>query len=142
MKQMIKTTLALLLVAAMLLSFTACKEPTADEVLWKSAVHTQNTELGEGTKTIEVDVTAGEKTVTFTIHTDAQTVGAALIENGLLEGEDGPYGLYIKKVNGMEADYDIDQTYWAFYIGEEYAMTGVDMTEIDESADYRLVRAK
>ncbi len=142
MKRIVKTTLTLLLALALMMSFAACSQPTADDELWKSAVFTENKELGEGAKTIEVDVTAGEKTVTFTIHTDADTVGAALMEHKLLEGDPGDFGLYVKKVNGMLADYDVDQTYWAFYIGEEYAMTGVDMTEIDESADYRLVRTK
>ena len=61
----------------------------------------------------------------FEIHTDKKMVGEALQECGLLEGEDGPYGLYVKTVNGITADYDVDQTYWAFYINGEYAMTGV-----------------
>lgn len=142
MRQTIKTTLTLMLALVLMLSFASCRKPTADDELWKDALYTKNTELGEGEKTIEVDVTAGEKTVTFKIHTDADTVGAALMEHKLLEGDQGDFGLYVKKVNGMLADYDVDQTYWAFYIGEDYAMTGVDLTEIDESADYRLVRTK
>ena len=33
-------------------------------------------------------------------------------------------------------DYDVDGTYWAFYVGEEYGMTGVDMTDIEPGATY------
>ena len=55
---------------------------------------------------------------------------------GIIEGEQGPYGLYVKAVNGVYADYDTDGAYWAFYINGEYAETGVDMTEIDETAVY------
>ena len=72
----------------------------------------------------------------FEIHTDKTVVGDALLELGLIEGEEGPYGLYVKKVNGISADYDVDGTYWAFYIGDEYGMTGVDMTEIEAGATY------
>ena len=41
-----------------------------------------------------------------------------------------------KTVNGMTADYDKDGVYWAFYIDGEYAMTGVDATNITEGAQY------
>ena len=60
----------------------------------------------------------------------------ALLEEGLIEGEDGAYGLYVKKVNGILADYEVNQTYWAFYINGEYAMSGVDATDIVEGATY------
>ena len=45
-------------------------------------------------------------------------------------------------LHGILADYDVDQTYWAFNIGGEYAMTGVDQTEITEGVVYQLVRTK
>ena len=41
-----------------------------------------------------------------------------------------------KTVNGMIADYDKDGVYWAFYIDGEYAMTGVDATNITDGAQY------
>lgn len=72
----------------------------------------------------------------FEIRTDKTIVGDALLELGLIEGEDGPYGLYVKKVNGITADYDVDGTYWAFYEGDDYGMTGVDLTEIEAGATY------
>jgi hypothetical protein len=72
----------------------------------------------------------------FEIHTDKTIVGEALLELGLIEGEEGAYGLYVKKVNGITADYDVDGTYWAFYEGDNYGMTGVDLTEIKAGATY------
>lgn len=81
-----------------------------------------------------VDKDGGE--TKFEIHTDKTTVGEALLELGLIEGEEGPYGLYVKKVNGITADYDVDGTYWSFYVGDEYGMTGVDMTTIEFGATY------
>ena len=78
----------------------------------------------------------------FEIHTDKTVVGDALLELGLIEGEEGAYGLYVKTVNGITADYDVDGTYWAFYVGDEYGMTGVDLTEIEAGATYAFKVAK
>ena len=72
----------------------------------------------------------------FEIHTDKETVGEALLELELIAGEDGEFGLYVKEVNGITADYDVDQTYWAFYVDGEYAMSGVDVTNIEEGKTY------
>ena len=101
------------------------------------------TELGEGKTTFDLLVTNAEGTKKqFAIHTDEKTVGAALLALGLIEGEEGQYGLYVKTVDGITADYDKDQTYWAFYVNGEYATAGVDQTNIDEGAVYSFVISK
>lgn len=92
---------------------------------------------GEGNTVFYFNVVdADGNTVKFEIHTDKTTVGEALLELGLIAGENSDYGLYVKTVNGITADYDTDGTYWAFYVGDEYGMTGVDMTEITPGATY------
>lgn len=83
----------------------------------------------------EVTDTDGE-TKSQTVTTTCTTVGDALLENGLIEGEDGPYGLYVKTVCGLTHDYEEDGLYWAFYIDGEYAVTGVDSTQIEEGCVY------
>ena len=118
------------------------QETDVDLGLWNDAKYIQDTELGEGATTLTVQVKADERQITFTIHTDKTTVGEAMQEHGLLEGEESEYGLYVKKVNGILADYDVDQYYWGFYIGEEYAMTGVDSINIEEGVTYCLARTK
>lgn len=75
---------------------------------------------------------------TYAIKTDKKIVGDALQELGLISGDEGEYGLYVKTVNGIEADFDKDGTYWAFYINGEYAMSGVDSTKIEPGATYTL----
>ena len=93
--------------------------------------------LGDGEKEFDFTVTDGEgNTTAYLIHTDCETVGEALLELELIEGDEGAYGLYVKKVCGIEADYDKDGTYWAFYINGEYATSGVDTTEIKEDEAY------
>ncbi len=141
MKHTMKSVLSIFLAVMMIFCMTACKEEKVDD-LWASATYTENTTLGEGTKTITLEVTANEKTVVFTVKTDADTVGAALLEHNLIAGEEGAYGLYVKTVNGMLADYDVDQTYWSFTIAGETAMTGVDQTELVDGTVYGLVRTK
>ena len=59
-----------------------------------------------------------------------------------MEGDPGDYGLYVKKVNGVQADYDKDQAYWGLSIGGEYAMTGVDGTEIVDGGHYEFTYTK
>lgn len=110
--------------------------------LWENATYLSDKEFGEGSKTLVVEIKADDQSVTFTVKTDKSTVGEALLEHELIDGEEGQYGMYIKSVNGIVADFDIDQSYWAFYIDGEYAMTGVDTTEITDGAVYKLERTK
>ena len=92
---------------------------------------------GEGATVFYFNVVDKDgKETKFEIHTDKTVVGDALLELGLIEGEEGPYGLYVKKVNDITAEYEVDGTYWAFYIGDDYGMTGVDMTDIEPGATY------
>ena len=101
------------------------------------------TEVGTGETVFDFEVIdIDEKVTKFKVSTDKKIVGEALIDCGLIEGEDGPYGLYVKKVNGIVADYEIDKTYWAFYVNGEYAMSGVDTTEIDAGVKYSLEYTK
>ena len=72
----------------------------------------------------------------YSRYSDKETVGDALSEQNLIEGEEGDYGLYVTTVNGITADYDTDQTYWAFYVNGEYASTGVDSTPVNEGDTY------
>ena len=137
-----KKTVSIALLFICIFSLVACGNSVDKTGLWENATYLQDTEFGEGAKTVTVEVKVEEQTVTFTINTDKKTVGEALVENKLIEGDQGAYGIYIKKVNGITADYDIDQSYWAFYINGEMAMTGVDSTDIDENAIYRLEYTK
>ncbi len=97
----------------------------------------ENNVLGEGKTKFYFTVVDKEGNETgFEIHTDEETVGAALVGLELIAGENGQYGLYVKTVNGITADYDKDGVYWAFYVNGEYASTSVDATKIAEDEHY------
>lgn len=98
------------------------------------------THLGTGSKSFDFDVTdADGNTTHFVVSTDKDTVGDALLELGLIAGEEGAYGLYVKTVNGLTIDYDTHGKYWAFYVNGEYGMAGVDTTEIVPDTLYAFV---
>ena len=93
--------------------------------------------MGQGATSFAVEVRDAQGNATeFTVKTDEKTVGAALLKLNLIAGEQGQYGLYIKQVLGITADYEKDGTYWAFYIDGQYAPTGVDMTDIVPGSAY------
>lgn len=92
---------------------------------------------GEGKTKFSFSVTDKDgNTTDFEINTDKTIVGEALQELQLIEGDESEYGLFVKKVNGITADFDVDKTYWAFYINGAYASSGVDTTEIKEGESY------
>ena len=143
-----KKLISLLLCLAMVLSFSAvsfaeaaeAEEPTENEIVWDENEETilleMDAEYGEGEKTFSLVVTHLNEVTVCTVHTDEETVGAALDALNIVAGEDSEYGLYVKTIDGYTADYDTDGSYWAFYIDGEYAMTGVDSTEIAEDSTY------
>ena len=101
------------------------------------AMNSDVTVLGEGQTEFNFEVTDADGNVTkFQIHTDETVVGPALVNLGLIDGDESEWGLYVKTVNGITADYDVDQSYWAFYVDGEYAMTGVDSTDITAGSTY------
>ena len=125
------SVLCMVLIVAMALSMTACT--TTND----SAVNEQPSaeQTAEQSFTFEV-VDKDGNTETFAITTDKATVGEALLEEGLIAGEVGQYGLYVTEVNGIVADYNVDRTYWAFYVDGAYASGGVDTTDVVDGATY------
>ena len=116
-----KKLISLLLVMVMVLGLVACgnAEPKA---------------TGASFTVIVADLEGKETTFEYT--SDKATVGEALIAEGLIEGHETEYGLYVDSVNGIALDWDKDGKYWAFYINGEYAQTGVDTTDVEAGAVY------
>lgn len=94
----------------------------------------------EGGKTISVTVIHkdGSEKV-FTCSTEEEYLGPVLLAEGIVEGQIAEYGLVISAVDGETADWNTDQSYWALYIGEEYATTGADGIVLTDGGLYKLV---
>ena len=137
-----KKTLFIFLILTMCISLISCGTGESKEDLWQNATYTEDMEFGDGSEDLTVKVTAEEKSVTFTVHTDKETLGDALLEHSLISGEKGPYGLYVKTVNGIYADYNKTKSYWAVNKDGEYMMTGVDSEKVEEDSIYEFIYTK
>lgn len=135
MKQILKSTAIIVLIVIMsCMALVSCNDKNDGN---EKMLYTEDTTLGTGSTqfTFVCEHIDGKK-ITFKINTDKTTLSEALKDVNLIEGEDSQYGLYVKKVNGITQDYDIDGSYWALYIDGEYAQTGVDSTTIDPAKTY------
>ena len=134
--------LCLALVAAIAI-FAGCSKQNNEAVTTTAAAAAETvevTKLGEGEKVFTfIAKDADEKETKFEISSNADTVGAALLENNLIAGDESEYGLYVKTVNGITLDYDADHMYWAFYVDGAYAEKGVDATELVAGSTYSFV---
>ena len=94
----------------------------------------------EGSKSFTVQVVHADGTTKeFRYTSDEEYVGTVLIEAGLIDGEEGAWGMYIETVDGEEAVYETDGAYWALYVGEEYATQSIELTPIEDGGTYSLV---
>lgn len=94
----------------------------------------------EGGKSITVTVVHADGSgKDFSYNTNAEYLGEVLAAEGLAQGEEGPYGLTIHTVDGETASWEANQSYWALFIGEEYATTGADAIVLTDGGVYKLV---
>ncbi len=129
--KVVLSVLSLVLIVAMALSFSACGNDS----------NVKDDAKAEKSFTFKVvDLDGSEKS--FDIKTEAKTVGEALVNEGLISGTTGDYGLMVDTVDGVKYDYNADGVYWAFYINGEYAMSGVDSTDITDGATYSFAATK
>lgn len=90
------------------------------------------------TKDITLKVVHGDGTEKeFPITTTAATLGDALVAEGLVEGEESSYGLFITTVDGETADDSLQQ-WWCITRSGEMLSTGADQTPIADGEQYEL----
>ena len=128
------------LMAVCALSVISCGK-TEQNVPEETIPLTAEQSAKEVTVTLEVTDDKGEKT-SKAVTTSKTTLREALEENLDIEGEDGEFGLYIKKVNGITADYDENGAYWALYKDGEYLTCSADDEILTDGAVYGLVYTK
>lgn len=122
MKKKLMPLLGLLLTAALLFG------------VW----YTTKPETQAGSKNLTVEVIHGNGEIqNFDFRTDAETLADALVEQEIVENNQGPYGLYILTADG-ETVNEANQEWWCITKGGEDLMTGASDTIIADGDTYEL----
>lgn len=137
MKKTIVSAISVILSVVCVFCLVSCAEKVDATGIWENATYLSDTTLGKGEKTVSFNVEAEEQIITITLKTDKATLGEAMYEHGLINDP-----AFFDTLNGIKADWNKDQAYWAFYQGEDYMMVGVNETEIKDGDSYRFVYSK
>lgn len=90
--------------------------------------------------TVDITVTvvfADQTTKDYSYTTSEFYLGALLTADGLIEGYDSDWGLYVTTVDGIVAS-DEAHEYWALYVNDEYSMTGFDTTPLNNGDHFTI----
>jgi len=135
LKKVLSFILSVVLIAAMALVITGCNDK--EEPQATTSVLTDGQSVGQGAHKFTFTVVNPDGTsVTVQVSTDKTNLGEALQELGIIAGEQGDYGLYVKTVNGITLDYAKDGKFWSLYEGDTQATTGVDGVTIRDGGSY------
>ena len=137
--------LALIFVLSASFSLVSCLNENDDGIKESETPVSTSAETPEDKRiTITLEVVGPDGTSKeFVIKTDPENnLRKALEAESLIAGDEGPYGLYIKVVDGITADYDVDRSWWGLYKDGEMLMTGVDSTPIADGDHFELVYSK
>ena len=98
----------------------------------------------EGSKEITIEVVdSEEKSTVYELETDVEYLQEAmdeLAEKGLTYGgEDTEYGFSVYTVNGEEADFNVDASYWAFYVNDEYCNYGISEQPVEDGDKFAII---
>lgn len=95
-------------------------------------------EAAEGGKNISVTVVHGDESEkVFEYQTEEEYLAPVLTGEGLVEGEDGEYGLFITSVDGEQAD-EAKQEWWCITENGEMAQTSASELVIEDGDEFEL----
>ena len=96
--------------------------------------------LTTGSKSIVITVTYEDKTQqNYELKTDAEYLKEAAETVLTLDGEDTQYGYTVYAINGVEANFNDGNAYWALYVNGEYGNYGVDSQPVTDGDTYAFV---
>ena len=122
-KKLIVIALAVVLIIAVLLGVYSVTRP----------------ETAQGSKAITVKVIHSDGTEKeFSYKTDAEFLADVLLAEGLIAGEDGPYGLTLITADGEEVVWERDNAYWQIFADNEAAVVGVSQIPVYDGSHYSL----
>lgn len=101
--------------------------------LWQSS--RPETAAGEKNVTVEVVHSDGSR-AEFQYRTEREYLGELLQAEGLIQGEDSEFGLFVKTVDGESVDFDRDQSWWKLTCNGTDAETGADSVVLRDGDVY------
>lgn len=95
----------------------------------------------EGSKSITIEVVDDQKkSTTYDLKTDADYLKEAMdeVEGLTYSGEDTAYGYTLYTVNGVTADFNVDNAYWSIYVNNEYGQFSLDKQPINDKDAFKV----
>ena len=133
--KIIKLSVIFVLIAALALCMFSCDGKNKDGSEESSSTPTEIT--------ITVTVIDDKKdSDSFKITTKADNLGDALLESGRVKGDMDTFGLYIKEVDGLRADFELDGAYWSVSKDGKMLVTGASDTPISDGDKFELTYTK
>jgi len=128
-----KKILTITLILATLTTFASCTKTTVTN---ENAIETNylGEEIGdstEGERSFNV-VEQEFRTDTFDFTSSATTLKDALLAENFIAGDETSNGFFITTVNGIDADYELEKTYWAIWVNNQPSTVGIDQIEFHE----------
>ena len=136
MKKTLLSASAVILAVITLLCFSSCEKVDATGI-WENATYLSDTTVGKGEKTVTVEVIAADQSVTLTVKTDKEDLGAALFELGIINDP-----AFFDTCNGMLASWEKDQAYWAFKQDGKMLNYGVNDAKISGGESFSIEYTK
>ena len=137
MKKTLIQSSAVILVIVSLLSLVSCFDKVEATGLWEDAVYLSDTTVGKGEKTVTVEIIAEEQSIILTVNTDKDNLGDALFENGIINDAS-----FFDTCNGIKADWNADQAWWAFKQDGQMLSYGVGDAKISGGESFQIQYAK
>ena len=95
----------------------------------------------QGTKSITIKVVDNYNTTVYNVQTDAKYLRQAMEEADGLEfsGSEGAFGLMVETVNGVTADWNVDASFWGFYVNGDDCKYGIDSQPVEDGDNFEIV---
>lgn len=90
-----------------------------------------------GSKSVLIEIEHGDGTTNeIPIVSDEKWLADALLDEGIVSGEQGSYGLYVLEVDGERADFDKDGKWWKLSVNGEESEKGASQTPLEDGTVY------
>ncbi len=130
-------------IIAIILGFMACtSNPAPNSPADSQSLAASQTQSSspDAVKEYLFEVTHKDGTTTKkTVTTTETTLDKALLDAGLVAGDEGEYGLFVTEVDGETADYSTDGGWWKFLVNGEESSVGVSSTNVENGSTYSFV---